>query len=169
MALKADREGAPNRPVNEVKALSRGVRGLMDDIDHSRSELEKSQAVLLQAEKLALVGKLAEGTAHSIRKPLTSVKMRLFSLGRSLELDEVQKEDFEVISSEIAHVDTIVENFLEFSRPPKLRMQKVCPSGVVDLAVKSLQHRLETYNVTLKVHRQGSIPENGALRPILNN
>jgi len=159
MALKADREGAPNRPVNEVKALSRGVRGLMDDIDHSRSELEKSQAVLLQAEKLALVGKLAEGTAHSIRKPLTSVKMRLFSLGRSLELDEVQKEDFEVISSEIAHVDTIVENFLEFSRPPKLRMQKVCPSDVVDLAVKSLQHRLETYNVTIKVHRQGSIPE----------
>jgi signal transduction histidine kinase len=159
MALKADREGAPNRPVNEVKALSRGVRGLIDDIDHSRSELEKSQAVLLQAEKLTLVGKLAAGTAHSIRNPLTSVKMRLFSLARSLDLNTVQKEDFGVISGEIAHIDTIVENFLEFSRPPKLRMQKVCPSDVVDLAVKSLQHRLETYNVTIKVHRQGAIPE----------
>jgi signal transduction histidine kinase len=158
MALKADREGAPNRPADEVKALSRGVRDLMDDIDHSRSELEKSQAVILQAEKLALAGKLAAGTAHSIRNPLTSVKMRLFSLSRSLELNEAQKEDFEVISGEIAHVDTIVENFLEFSRPPKLRMQRICPSDVVDLAIKSLQHSLETYNVSLKVQRQGPIP-----------
>ena len=158
LALKADRQGAPNRPVNDVKALSRGVRGLMDDIDHSRSELEKSQAVLVQTEKLALAGKLAAGTAHSIRNPLTSVKMRLFSLARSLKLDEAQKEDFEVISGEISHVDTIVQNFLEFSKPPKLRKQSVCPSDVIDLAIKILRYRLESYGVTIKVDRKERLP-----------
>jgi signal transduction histidine kinase len=159
LALTADREGGPLKPVNEITALSRGVRGLMDDIDHSRSELEKSQQVLLQAEKMALVGKLAAGTAHSIRNPLTSVKMRLFSLSRSLDLNEHQKEDFEVISGEIAHIDTIVENFLEFSRPPRLKMQRVCPSDVVDLSIKLLRYRLESYNVDIRLERQGLIPD----------
>lgn len=159
LAMKADREGAPLKPMNEIKALSRGVRGLMDDIDHSRSELEKSQQVLLQAEKMALVGKLAAGTAHSIRNPLTSVKMRLFSLARSLDLNKDQKEDFEVISGEIAHINTIVENFLEFSRPPKLKMQRVCPSDVVDLSIKLLRHRLESHHVSIKLEREGPVPD----------
>ena len=107
---------------------------------------------------MALVGKLAAGTAHSIRNPLTSVKMRLFSLSRSLELDEHQKDDFEVISGEINHVDTIVQNFLEFSKPPKLRKQSICPSDVIDLAIKLLQHRLESYGVTIRVNRKGPLP-----------
>ena len=40
--------------------------------------------------------------------------------------------DFDVISHEIKHLDTIVQNFLEFSRPPKLKMQRISPSVVVD-------------------------------------
>ena len=119
---EADREGAAYRSDNEVKALRHSVKGLIEDVDRTHIQLERSSESLLQAEKMALVGKLAAGTAaHSIRNPLTSLKMRLFSLSRSLELSPVQKEDFDVISEEIQHIDTIVQNFLEFSRPPKLK------------------------------------------------
>ena len=58
-----------------------------------------------------------------------------------------QQEDFEVISEEIRHIDTIVRNFLEFSRPPKLKMQRVSPSAVVDMALELLRYRLESYGV----------------------
>ena len=138
---------------NEIKALSRAVRGLIEDVDQTHCELEKSREHLLQAEKMALVGKLAAGMAHSIRNPFTSVKMRLFSLGRTLELTDTQKEDFDVISEEIRHIDTIVQNFLEFSRPPKLKMQPISPSAVVDLALQLLEHRLKSYDVNVKVIR----------------
>jgi signal transduction histidine kinase len=159
LAMEADRDGAAKRSGDEVKALSSSVRGLIKDIDDTHHELEKSREHLLQAEKMALVGKLAAGMAHSIRNPLTSVKMRLFSLSRSLDMSTVQKDDFEVISEEIRHLDTIVENFLEFSRPPKLKMQKVSPSEVVDLTLKLLQHRLESYNVKVKTIRQRPLPQ----------
>ncbi|MBW1851917.1 MAG: MCP four helix bundle domain-containing protein [Deltaproteobacteria bacterium] len=159
LALKADREGGTYKAGNEVKALSRGVRGLIEDIDHSHSELEKKHEILLQAEKMALVGKLAAGTAHSIRNPLTSVKMRLFSLARSLDLNANQNEDFAVISEEIAYIDTIVENFLEFSRPPKLKMQKVNPSNIVDISLKLLQHRIEACDVSIRLNRKKFIPD----------
>lgn len=143
---------------NEVKALSRRVFGLMEDIDQTHTELRKSRETLLQAEKMALVGKLAAGTAHSIRNPLTSVKMRLFSLNRSLDLSPTQKEDLDVISQEIRHIDTILQNFLEFSRPPKLKIQEASPSEVVDLAVQLMQHRLESYNVAVRLHRHEVLP-----------
>lgn len=159
LALEANPEGGSKGAENEVKALGQSVRGLIQEYDHTQIELVRSREHLLQAEKMALVGKLAAGMAHSIRNPLTSVKMRLFSLSRTLEMLDPQKEDFEVISDEIRHIDTIVENFLEFSRPPKLKMQKVSPSDVVDQAIKLLGHRLQSYEVEIKLQRRWPLPE----------
>jgi signal transduction histidine kinase len=131
----------------------------MADVDQTKTKLKWSREHLQQAEKWALVGKLAAGVAHSVRNPLTSVKMRLFSMERTLNLSTSQKEDFEVISEEIRHIDTIVGNFLEFSRPPKLKMQNVSPSDAVDTAIQLLRHRLESYDVKVEVHRDGRLPE----------
>ncbi|MBW1813215.1 MAG: histidine kinase, partial [Deltaproteobacteria bacterium] len=144
---------------DEVQALKVGVHKLIEDSDHIHTELEKSRESLLQAEKMSMVGKLAAGMAHTIRNPMTSVKMRLFSLSRSLELLDTQKEDFDVISDEMRHIDTIVQNFLEFSRPPKLVMQSISPSVVVDLAIQLLTHRLKSYDVDVSVHRQAFLPD----------
>jgi signal transduction histidine kinase len=141
LAMETDRSGGTDRPGDEVVALSHQVRTLIKDM-----------------EKFALVGKLAAGVAHSIRNPLTSVKMRLFSMERSLELTATQQEDFQVISEEIRHIDTIVGNFLEFSRPPKLTMQAISPSEVVDNALQLLRHRLESFNVTVALKRQKPLP-----------
>jgi signal transduction histidine kinase len=144
---------------DEVKALERGVYHLIEHVDETKTKLERSRRHLIESEKLASTGRLAAGVAHSIRNPLTSVKMRLFSLRRNLELSESEREDFEVISEEIRHIDTIVQNFLEFSRPPKLKMQKTSPSDVVDMAVQLLRHRLDTCNVQVELNRRERLPE----------
>ncbi len=144
---------------NEVKALSKRMHTLIEDVDQTRTKLKWSREHLLQAEKWAVVGKLAAGVAHSVRNPLTSVKIRLFSMERSLALSSSQKEDFEVISEEIRHIDTIVNNFLEFSRPPKLKMQQVSPSDSVDMSLQLLKHRLESYDVKVEIRRDDRLPE----------
>jgi signal transduction histidine kinase len=159
LSLDAGEMPNPIKSGNEVKAVDRRVHSLMEDVDRTKTELERSQKYLLQAEKLALAGKLAAGVAHSVRNPLTSVKMRLFSLGRTLDLSQTQKEDFDVISEEIRHIDTIVQNFLEFSRPPKLKMEKASPSDVVDTALQLLRYRLESYGADVKLNRQRRLPE----------
>ena len=159
LSAEVGREGDATVAGDEVKALSHGVRGLIQDVDQTKTELQKSRESLLQAEKMVLVGKLAAGMAHSIRNPFTSVKMRLFSLNRSLEFSDSQKEDFDVISQEIRHIDTIVQNFLEFSRPPKLKIQPISPSMVVDQAITLLKHRLKSYDVEVTIERERNLPE----------
>jgi len=171
----AGREGLS--PRDEVSALSHGVHGLKEQYDRAAMELERSKEQLLQAEKLALVARLGAGTAHSIRNPLTSVKMRLFSLSRTLDLNADQQEDFDVISQEIGHIDNIVQNFLEFARPPRLKLQPVSLSDVVDQAALLMGHRLESCHAQLVIIRQESLPEvhadpeqlKEALVNILNN
>ncbi|MBI5588916.1 MAG: histidine kinase [Deltaproteobacteria bacterium] len=158
LAEEASRMGTSAASQNEIKFLSHSVRDLIEDVDQTHTELQKSRENLLQAEKMALVGKLAAGMAHSIRNPFTSVKMRMFSLGRTLKLTETQKDDLDVISQEIRHIDTIVQNFLEFSRPPKLKMQQVSPSVIVDLVIQLLEHRLISYEVRIEVIRKRPLP-----------
>lgn len=143
---------------NEVKAVTYRIESLIRSAGEARTELARSRENLLMAEKMALVGKLAAGMAHSIRNPLTSVKMRLFSLNRSLHLSCEQEEDFQVITREIGQVDTIVQNFLEFSRPPRLAMQQESPSTVVDRVVLLLSHRLRSYEVVVALQRTEPMP-----------
>jgi signal transduction histidine kinase len=159
LALLTQPKDRTKRVSDEVKELSQSVHSLIEDVDQTQSQLQISREHLLQSGKLAMVGKLAAGVAHSVRNPLTSVKMRMFSLGRSLKLSADQKEDFNVISDEIRHIDTILQNFLEFSRPPKLKMQKISPSDVVDAAIQLLRHRIESYGVTVELYRKRKLPQ----------
>jgi signal transduction histidine kinase len=159
LAEEAGGRASGSSEKNEITSLHRSVKGLLEDVDSTRHELEKSREHLQQTEKLALVGKLAAGMAHSIRNPFTSVKMRLFSLSRALELTDTQKDDLAVISDEIRHIDTIVQNFLEFSRPPRLQIQQISPSVVVDQALQLLVHRLNSYAVRITLHRETQLPK----------
>jgi signal transduction histidine kinase len=144
---------------NEVNVLSHRVQSLIDDVDQTQTQLARSQEHLVQSEKWALTGKLAAGVAHSIRNPLTSVKIRLFSMGRTPDLSSTQKEDLGVISEEIRQIESIVRSFLEFSRPPKLTMQKISPSEVVDTTLRLLKHRLESNGVQVELIREKPLME----------
>ena len=55
-----------------------------------------------------------------------------------------------------------IDNFLEFSKPPKLRKQVICPSDIVDYSVNLLKHRLESYHVTVEIIREDRLPYVGA-------
>jgi signal transduction histidine kinase len=63
-----------------------------------------------------------------------------------------------VIAEEVRHIDIIVQNFFEFARPPKLKIQSISPSEVVDMALQLLRHRLESYGVQVEVDRQHRLP-----------
>ncbi len=144
---------------NEVTAIKHRMEDLIENVGQTTAKLIQSQEHLIQSEKLAMVGKLAAGVAHSVRNPLTSVKMRLFTLERSLQMTRPQKEDLDVISEEIRHIDTILRNFLEYARPPKLKIQLASPSDVIDMTLQLLKHRFDSYRATVLVKRVRALPE----------
>jgi signal transduction histidine kinase len=135
---------------DQIKKISMNFKDIKEKYNSTAYQLEKSRESLEQSERMALVGKLAAGVAHTIRNPFTSVKMRLFSLSRSLELTKNHEEDFQVISDEIARIDNIIQNFLEFSRLPKLKKENVLTYTIITSVIQLLEHRMKTYETELK-------------------
>ncbi len=159
LTLEAGPMDRENPVPDEVRALSKQVHNLIEDVDQTQDKLARSQEHLVQSEKWAMTGKLAAGVAHSIRNPLTSVKIRLFSMGRAVGSSTHLKEDLEVISEEIGHIESTVRSFLEFSRPPKLTKQKISPSDVVDMSLRLLRPRLESNGIQVDLIREKPLAE----------
>lgn len=158
LSLKAPAEKEPAASGDEVKTLSKQVYGLIEDMDRASLELKQSKERLVSSEKMAMVGKLAAEVAHSIRNPMTSINMRLFSLQRNLDLTDVQKEDFGVVSEEMRRLDNIVRNFLEFSRSHKLKRQRLNIADVIDMTLNLLAHRLELNGVSVRWEKRENLP-----------
>ena len=136
-----------SEPVNEVTELGHQIHGLLEDVDKSQNELQRSQTKLAESEKMAVVGKLAAELAHGIRSPMTSIEMRLYSLEQNIELDEPQKEDIRAIYNDLSYLDTVIGNFLEFSRPPRLRKQKIDIELPIERALLLLEQKLKRHGI----------------------
>jgi signal transduction histidine kinase len=109
--------------------LLTGALGLLlyrDMIAPLRTRLVRSQELLERQEKLATLGTLAAGIAHEIRNPLTSIKARLYIHGKHIQGNAAAIADVAIISSEIARLEHIVQEVLQFARPsePKLAVMR---------------------------------------------
>lgn len=138
------------QPREEIRAVGEYLRALMSNMADTRSNLERSRHQLLQSEKLASVGKLAASVAHEIRNPLTSMKMWLFSIRKTVGHDPELDHSFDIVSEEMARLESIVRNFLEFSRPPVLKPRPQCLGEVIDKTLELACHQIEEKQIALQ-------------------
>ena len=127
----------------ELPAIGAYLHSLMHDVSDARSALEQNRSRLINAEKLATVGKLAAGVAHEIRNPMTAIKMWLFSIRKTVGHDPDLDRKFEIISEELVRLERIVRNFLEFARPPLLKLEKQSVSTLIDKTLELFSHQIE--------------------------
>lgn len=154
----AQEAGVKNHADDPVEGLIVRVRRLLETVQRTRAELEESHESLRQTEKLVLVGKLAAGVAHSIRNPLTGLKLRVFSLTKGMALSQRQQEDLAAINDAIRHMEAITTNFLDFSRRPCLSKAPTDVGDVVEKTLSLLKPRLEAFQVRVEHKRVDVMP-----------
>ncbi len=115
-----------------------------------RVSLDQSKKIIERQEKLASLGVLASGVAHEIRNPLTAIKMRLFSLSRSIP-DVAKNEDASIIGSEISRLDRILKDFLRFARPSEPKLAGIPAEQVVEDVRKLMAPQCERKGIQLRV------------------
>ncbi len=91
-------------------------RTLADAFNKAYEDLRAAHEGMLQAEKLAAVGKLAAGVAHEVLNPLASISSAAQLLRRQCT-DQSQAEQIDLVMGEIARISRIVRQMLTFSRP----------------------------------------------------
>ncbi|MDP4197186.1 MAG: ATP-binding protein [Bacteroidota bacterium] len=104
---------------------------------------------LLQAEKLAVLGKMSAILAHEIKTPLTSIKMNADILSESLNLSEEDEDSFQIIQKEIKRLNNLVKEVLQFSRQSELNCTKLNVRELIEDVKKQFQIRLDERSTKL--------------------
>lgn len=134
------------------------------------SERERTQAALIQSEKLAAVGRLASSIAHEINNPLEAVTNLLF-LARECT-DAAQIQDYlELADQELRRVSVIASQTLQFHRQSTSPIQVNCDE-LMDGSLALFQGKLVNAHISLERRRRAQRVARcvgGEIRQVLNN
>jgi len=123
------------------------------------AKLEKSRDLetqLRQAEKSAVVGRLASAIAHEIRNPLNYINLTLDHLrAKFAPAEDGKREDFEKLTAqlktEVRRINNQISGFLRYSRPTKLDLQPTEIRRVVEDSLRIVQPQAEDQNVKINL------------------
>jgi len=105
---------------------------------------------LVRTAKLASLGQLSANIAHEIRNPLTSIKMRLYSLKEESKNNSTVSEDLSVIDEEISRMEGTVNNFLDFARPPELNLESADIARILEATINLLTPKARAQMIVIQ-------------------
>jgi PAS domain S-box-containing protein len=148
-------------PVNFSAAIIRdrgrevGSVGIFSDLRETlkmRRELEESRTQLLQAEKIASLGRLAAGVAHEINNPLAGILIYAELLTRDLAEDNEGRKYLEEIIQQTMRCQQIVTRLLEFSRQSLGQKTLFDLNYTLSRCMELISHQALFHNI--EIHQQ---------------
>ncbi|HET7287379.1 MAG TPA: ATP-binding protein [Pyrinomonadaceae bacterium] len=186
------------RPIKELSTAARKVAGgnfdvqvpadrademgtlaaAFNEMTAKLSRARELETQLHQAEKGAVVGRLAAAIAHEIRNPLNYINLTLDHLRSSFAPnDPGKRETFnrltDQLKTEVARINRHITDFLKYSRPSKLELQDVDIRAEAEDAIRLVEARAEECGIETKIVQDGPLPavvaDRESLRSVFTN
>lgn len=132
--------------------------GLYSELADFARELERSQAQLIQAEKMAAVGRLAASIAHEINNPLQAIHNSLHLTLRPTLSEEKRTRYLAMAQEEVERLIDIVRRLLEFYRPSRGRETLADVNRVIENVLALANKRLQHGHVSVETHLVPDLP-----------
>ena len=159
---------------DEMGALAASFNEMTAKLGRTR-ELESQ---LHQAEKAAVVGRLAAAIAHEIRNPLNYINLTLDHLRTSFApSDPERRETFDRLAvqlkTEVARINRHITDFLKYSRPSSLELQPTNLRDELEDAMRMIAVQADETGIKTRLEQQGDVPpvmaDREALRSVFTN
>ncbi len=135
------------------------------------TQQKKTEAALIQSEKLAAVGRLASSISHEINNPLEAITNLLYLVALDPNLPDALKVYVNMAQSELSRVSQIATQTLRFHRQA-VRPTAVTSAQLVDAVLNLYQGRLTNSGICVNARYSSVTPilcfEND-IRQVLNN
>ncbi|UCH19738.1 MAG: PAS domain-containing protein [Deltaproteobacteria bacterium] len=138
-----------------------GYEGL--NVDQSQrkkmeKELEETRMQLLQAEKMASLGKLAAGVAHQLNNPLGGIILLTKLVMEEYSLEEKAKADLKRVLKDAERCRDTVKELLEFSRQTHYLMKPCDINQAISRTLFLLENQSLFQNIDIKKDLAPSLP-----------
>jgi PAS domain S-box-containing protein len=143
--------------IGDIVANALHRAALLEDLAVQLEMLQKTQARLVQSEKLAGIGQLVAGVAHELNNPLTSVILYAQILQMRAADPSLHKE-IERIVSEAQRASKIVRGLLEFARQRPAERKPVQINHVLTATLELLAYELRTHNIQVETGYDPRLP-----------
>ncbi len=123
---------------------------LYSQLGHQFQQLHRSQAQLIQAEKLSALGRLAASIAHEINNPIQAIQGCLTLITEELETPQADADSqravdsyLAIVQSELVRVASIVKRMRDFYRPAQEGQYPTQLTDILDSILELSQKQLE--------------------------
>jgi len=113
---------------------------LYDRLRKEHEHLLRAQHQILQAEKLASIGRLTAGASHEILNPLNILSGYVQLLQIQPNLDDKSKQYLVTIQEQVERIAGIVNSLYRFSRPIETKKETFSLQEVIDRVVRLFGH-----------------------------
>jgi two-component system NtrC family sensor kinase len=159
---------------DEIGELATEFERMVGAVAARDAALRKAHEDVVQAERLAAIGRMAAHVTHEVRNPLSSI-----ALNAEMLHDEVADGAPEAarlvraIQREVDRLTGLTEEYLRMARLPKPRLEREDLAAVVSDAATFVAREMETARVRLRVVAEPEVPavrlDEGQFRQCLLN
>ena len=138
-------------------------------------EVELRNREIARTQALAEVGRMANMIAHDLRNPLSSIKMSLQILNRTLkpQLDAESAELQGIALGQIAYMEDILADMLTYSRPTEASLEWLGIERLLETALGLARRRIQRSGLSVETQFQHGLPsfpgDANQLRQVFSN
>jgi two-component system, NtrC family, sensor histidine kinase HydH len=121
-------------------------------------ELKFTQSKLFQSERLAALGRLAQGVAHEVRNPLTIIGGMAHLLQKHIPPADPGRKLLQEIDAAASRLERMVKEVESFARMPYPCLVSTDISGLVQSTLASLSPSLSSQGVSVEIQIPPELP-----------
>ena len=131
---------------------------LYNNVREEHRALQEAQAQILQAEKMASIGRLTSGASHEILNPLNIISGHIQLLQMDTDTHENLEKPLKIIKSQADRISNIVNGMRQFASYVEFTKTKINMGDMITKFVFSVKSDLHHRNIDISADHDQNMP-----------